>query len=144
MATLQQTRGASASIARWARFGYLLVAWAVVAMVVIQVFLIGMTLFVSFNWLPNYIAFGHSIGLVILLLFILALIARLPRRSILLTLLLVVLFSLQYAFVNLASAFGTPVMGAFHSINALAIFWLAVYLARQALGLLASTPAAKV
>ncbi len=137
MTTLQHTVKPAGALTRGARVGYFLVAWAFVAMVLVQVFLIGMTLFVGFNWLPNHIQFGHMIGPVVLLLFLLALVARLPRRFIWLSLLLVVLFSFQYMFVNLASAFGVPVIGAFHAVNALAIFWLGTYLARHARGFIA-------
>src|SRR5690349_3664227 len=106
MTTLAKTQPSRSPLIRWARSGYLGVAWAFVLMVFTQVFLIGMTLFVGGSWLAKHIAFGHLLGPVVLLLLVLALVARLPRKYSGLTLLLVVLFSFQYVFVNLSAALG--------------------------------------
>src|SRR5262245_36031650 len=113
-------------VSRAARWGYLGLAWVFVACVLVQVFLAGMLVFVNREeWQEVHVQTGHIFGLIPYLLLILALVARMPRGMLGLTLLLVVLYGLQYAFINLAGPLGTLVIEAFHPVNALLIFWLA-------------------
>ncbi len=118
-------------IARWARYGYLSLAWLFVLWVVAQVFLIGLSFFTTAGFTPH-IEFGHTFTIFILLMFLVALIARLPWRIVLLTVLLFVLYSLQYVFVDVARATGAGWVFAFHPTNALLLFWLGLFLARRA------------
>jgi hypothetical protein len=104
--------------------------------VLVQVFLAGLFVFGPKTWTEVHIQTGHIFGLIPLLMLILALVARLPRRGILLTLLLPILYSCQYAFINLQDVVGSYVVAAFHPVNALLIFALSLALARGSLGYL--------
>jgi len=119
------------------RVGYLLVAWIFVLFVLIQVFLAGLSIFVSPAGWPRHVEFGHYLGPLSLALLVLALVGRLPRRTVLLTVLLMLLYSLQYVFVEVPPQLGLPELSALHPVNALLIFWLALSLAWRARGFLA-------
>lgn len=131
----------------WARYAYLFVAWLFVLWVIIQFFLIGLSFFTTLGFEPH-IEFGHTFSIVIGLLVLVSIVARLPLRMIGLTALLFILYGLQYVFANVA--LGNPGLGwvfAFHPVNALAIFWVGLLLARRARrflpGPLGSMPGAK-
>lgn len=116
----------------WARYAYLFVAWLFVLWVIIQFFLIGLSFFTTLGFEPH-IEFGHTFGIVLVLLVLAALVARLPLRMIGLTVLLFILYGLQYVFANVA--LGNPGLGwvfAFHPVNALAMFWVGLLVARRA------------
>jgi hypothetical protein len=112
-----------------ARVGYVLVAWVFVLFVMVQVFLAGLSIFVGPAGWPRHVEFGHYFGPLSLALFVLALVGRLPRRAVLLTVLLMLLYSLQYVFVEVPPRVGLPELSALHPVNALLIFWLALSLA---------------
>ncbi len=112
-----------------ARVGYLLVAWVFVLFVLIQVFLAGLSIFVGPEGWARHVEFGHLFGPLSLALLLLALVGRLPRRAVLLTVLLMLLYSLQYVFVEIPPRLGLPEFSALHPVNALLIFWLALTLA---------------
>lgn len=57
---------------------------------------------------------------------------RLPRRMLGLTALLSLLYVMQWVSVYLPFALGVPELGALHAVNALAIFSIALHLARAA------------
>jgi hypothetical protein len=120
------------SVSRAARWGYLGLAWVFVVCVLVQVFLAGMLVFVSRDWQEVHVQTGHIFGLLPYLMLILALVGRMPRKTVLLTLLLALLYGLQYAFINGASGLGVAAIAAFHPVNALLIFWTAITLARRA------------
>lgn len=126
----------------WARYGYLGLTWLFIAWIVTQVFLIGLSFFTAAGYEPH-IEFGHTFGIIILALFLVALLARLPLRLILLTALLFVLYGLQYVFVNVARGTGAGWVFAFHPVNALAIFWLGLFLARRARSFVHAPPGAQ-
>lgn len=116
-----------------ARYGYLLVAWLLVLLVLLQVFLIGLSFFTTAGFEPH-IAFGRTLSLVLAVLLLLSLIGRLPRGTVGLTCLLLLLYALQYVFAEIGKR---PELGfgwffAFHPVNALVIFWASLLLARRA------------
>ncbi len=111
------------------RVGYLLVVWVFVLFVMIQVFLAGLSIFVGPAGWPRHVEFGHFFGPLSLALLLLALVGRLPRCVLLLTVLLMLLYSLQYVFVEVPPRIGLPELAALHPVNALLIFWLALSLA---------------
>lgn len=76
--------------------------------------------------------FGHWIGYLLIGLLLLVFVGSLPRALRWLTLLTFVLYVLQYNFRNLAGLVGVPAVAALHPVNALALFWCAVTMGRQA------------
>jgi hypothetical protein len=116
----------------WARVAYLVVAWLFIASLLMQVFLAGLSLFVTGSYWEAHIGFGHSVpGLLALLLVVFALWGRLPRAAVLLT---VLLFALVIAQTEVFAAIraDVPLAAALHPVNALILFALGVGLARRA------------
>lgn len=114
------------------RMGYLVFAWFLVISLAIQVFLAGLNVFMTPLWWGVHIQFGHWIGYLLIGLLILVFAGALPRSLRWLTLLTFVLYVLQYNFRNLAGLVGVPAIAALHPVNALALFWCAVTMGRQA------------
>jgi hypothetical protein len=96
--------------------------------VVVQVFLAGAGIFASASWLSSHAILGHVLPLIPLLMVILGLVGKLPRTINWLTVLLLVLVYIQPWFIYLSRSVGTPLLGALHPVNALAIFALPLYL----------------
>jgi hypothetical protein len=111
---------------RWARRGYLILTWIVVGCVAVQVFLAGLAIFVdSARWLWHT-RFIHYFDLLPILMLPLAFAARLPAVLRWLTGALYALIWVQYVTANVGG-----VVGAFHPVNALVIFWVAIYLGQR-------------
>ena len=126
----------------WTRVAYLVVAWLFIVSLLVQVFLAGLSLFVSGSYWDAHIGFGHSVpGLVALLLVVFALWGRFPRATILLTLLLFVLVIAQTE-VFAAIRADVPLVAALHPVNALILFAIGVGLARRVWALVRVRPAA--
>lgn len=115
---------------RIARILFAGTAWLFLACVVAQVFLAGLAVFGD-NDFARHREFGYTFGLLILVLIVLSLVGRLPRRWIGASVLLLVLFALQSVFVVLRAS--NPTLAALHPVNALAIFWVAQWVARGSL-----------
>src|SRR5258708_34832173 len=75
----------------------------------------------------------------LLMLMILALLGRFPRVIPLFSLLLIVQFVLQYAFVRMSGQLGLFFIAAFHPVNAVVMFWVTQHVARRAMTYVAST-----
>ena len=115
----------------WLRQAYLGLAWLFVAGVVIQFFLIGLGLFGDPAFRKTHALFGFTfLHLTSLLLPILAYFARLPRRTVGLSLLLFVVVTVQVALPGLATT--SPYIAALHPVNALLVFGLGLMLAQRA------------
>lgn len=130
---MQQTmRGALHLVVNLARICFALVAWLLVASVVTQVFLAGLSIFAGAqNWAIHE-GLGWALQLPVLTLLVLAPIARLPWRTVGLTLLLLVLYTAQVMLIIIPRQTAAPAVSALHPVNALLIFWVALVLARQA------------
>ena len=114
---------------RWARRGFVLFSGLFAICVVIQVFIAGMAIFVDpANW-SLHTTFIHFFELLPLVMLVLAFIGQLPRMLKLLPVGLWVLIMMQYA---TAEGFPTSLVAAIHPVNALVIFWLAVFTTRRA------------
>lgn len=102
----------------------LVLAGLFIAMLALQVFFSGLGVLVSPGYFAWHMQLGHFFSLPIFGLFILSILGRSGWRSVGLSVALFFLYGLQYAFVE-----GTegPIR-AFHALNALALFWLAVQL----------------
>ena len=120
---------------RWARRGYLALAWAVVGCVAAQVFLAGLAIFVDAARWPWHTAFIHTFEFLPLLMLPLAFLARAPAALRWLTGALFALLWLQYLTANSG---GIP--AALHPVNALLIFWVAVHLGQRAWRVLRQEP----
>ncbi len=113
---------------RYARLAYRGVIWLFVACVVVQVFLAGLGVFAGQDKFEFHRNFGYTFGWLALFLPLLAWAGRLGGRVILLSLGIVLLFILQSVLVGLRT--DMPYLAALHPVNALAIFWLSLTLAR--------------
>jgi hypothetical protein len=117
-------------MAYWARIAYLVGAWLFLMAVLSLVFLAGLSLFVSRTFWGTHAELGRAIGFLAPSLLVLAFLGRLPRATVGLTALLVILYAIQWTLVGLQRAI--PVVAALHAVNALALFWVALTLARRA------------
>jgi mercuric ion transport protein len=119
-----------AALERGARTAYLVVAWVFVACVVIQFFLAGLGVFDEPAQFETHRNFGYTFGFLVLVLLVLALIGRQPRRQFLGgTLLLVLLFALQSIFVGMRES--NPTVAALHPLNGALILILSLVLATR-------------
>lgn len=111
------------------RLAYIGVAWLFLACVVVQVFLAGLGVFVGAQNFSLHRDFGYVFGWLTVVLLLLALVGRLGRRWVGLSALILVLFAFQSVFVALREVM--PALAALHPVNALAIFGVALHLARR-------------
>lgn len=106
------------SVRTVARLGYVVTAWALVAMVFVQVFHAGTAILVNAgDWAPHR-NLGHLFALPILLMVILSLIAWMGYQFVLAALGLFGLYIMQYIFLY---AFSGGALTALHPVNALVI-----------------------
>ena len=117
---------------RLARIAFAAVAVLFVGCVLVQVFLVGLDAFAGVD-ASIHRAFAYTYGWLTPVLVLLAGFARAPRATRNLTVVMVVLFAIQVVLPSFRYTF--PPLAAIHSINALAIFAVAVTVATQAVGL---------
>ena len=98
------------------------------ACAVVQVFLAGLGVFDDPRAFITHREFGYLFGWLTLVVLVLALVGRLPRRIAGMSILLLVLFALQSVFVALRA--DLPAVAALHPLNGFAILGLAVLTAR--------------
>ena len=110
-----------------ARTAYPLVAGLFVACAVIQVFLAGLGVFDDPNAFVTHRNFGYLFGWLTLVLLVIALVGRMPRRYVGLAVLILVLFALQSVFVALRD--DMPALAALHPLNGFLILGTATYAA---------------
>jgi uncharacterized protein DUF6220 len=110
-------------------------AWAAIAWVIaiiVQVYLAGQAignLGGSGNF-ETHIGVGYTIGIIQLVVLILAVLAKLPRRDIQIAAGILVLYIVQTLLPGFKS--GSPVIAALHPLNAMILFTLSVWYARRA------------
>jgi hypothetical protein len=131
--TTQQTnRQHGSAFVRLARGVYGCIAIVFVGAIIVQVFLAGAGALVHPRYWPLHTAWGHIIQVFPIIMLPLGVLARLPWRMLGLTALVFVLFMLQYVFLwILPNVAGVPALRALHAVNALAFFWIVVYLAHH-------------
>jgi mercuric ion transport protein len=120
------------------RLAFIGVAWLFLACVVVQVFLAGLGVFAGAQNFTLHREFGYLFGWLTLVLLLLALVGRLGRRWVGLSALMLVLFAFQSVFVALREVM--PEGAALHPVNALAIFAVALHVARRSRLLVSSAP----
>jgi len=113
---------------KWTRILYLIAAWLFSAAILIQVFLVGLSLFTGQAYWSTHRDVGHSLAVLPLLLVILAYLGRLPRSEKLLIWLLFGVYLVQ-AEVFAAIRDSVPLLAAFHPVLALVLFALAIIIA---------------
>jgi uncharacterized protein DUF6220 len=109
---------------------FLAISVLLVAGLFVQVFLAGLGVFDSATRFATHADFGYMLELLPLLLIIVGLIARVPRRQVGLAVLILLLFFLQSVFVALRT--DQPTIAALHPVNGFVITLLAIVLAREA------------
>lgn len=110
------------SATRWARIGYSLVAWLFAIGVVIQVYLAGQGLFVTGGNFELHRNWGYLFGVLTIVLIVLALAGRMPRRVVLASIVLLVLMALQSVLVLIRA--DQPNIAALHPVNGFLIVLL--------------------
>ncbi len=113
---------------KWTRILYLSAAWLFPAAILIQVLLVGLSLFTGQAYWSTHRDVGHSLAVLPLLLVILAYLGRLPRSEKLLIWLLFGVYLVQ-AEVFAAIRDSVPLLAAFHPVLALVLFALAILIA---------------
>ena len=111
------------------RLGFVLAAWLFVVSVVIQIVLVGLAIFADLGG-DLHRDFAYVYGWLAPLLVLLASFARVPTHLRSLSLILLLLFAAQTVLPSLKDQF--PLLAAFHTVNALAIFGVGLILARRA------------
>jgi hypothetical protein len=104
-------------------------AWLFVACVLTQIFLVGLDLFAKVD-ASFHRNFAYIFGWLAPALVLLSRTRNVSRRTQLLALVLLLLFAIQTVLPSLRQQ--VPVFGGLHTVNALAIFGVAVTLARRA------------
>jgi len=111
------------------RIAHLVVASLVLAGIIAQPFLIGLFLFGAVDNADLHTIVGYTLfEFGVPLLLITGLVARLPKRELLLTLLLMADIFVQIVLVNLRDS--APVLAAFHPLNAFALLLVAIMVVR--------------
>jgi hypothetical protein len=112
---------------RWARIGFVASAWLYALSVLVQVFLAGVSLFGEPQYWADHRSLGASVGVFPLLMALAALLGRLGWPAVVISVALILLHGLQFPFANAGSAF----VAAFHPVNALVMFVLALWIAER-------------
>ena len=113
-----------------ARTVYLVLALALVAGLVAQVFLAGLGVFDSPTAFATHRDVGYTLSLVPILLLIVGLVGGLGRRMAIMAAVIFGLFILQSVFVAMRGS--SPAIAALHPVNGFLITLLAVVVAREA------------
>jgi mercuric ion transport protein len=116
---------------RAARLVYIGLAWAFLASVIVQVFLVGTALFAGSGFQPH-IWFAAVVHAIPLLMLAAGALGRVGRRRLGLAALAFVVISVQAMLPLLRPT--VPLLAALHPVGALAIFWLAVMAVRSVPG----------
>ena len=117
----------------WGRWIHIGAAWLFAAGVLVQGYLAGqaLTQLGGAGDFEAHRSFGYSVmGILALAVLVSALVVRLPRRHVGLSVLLFVLYIVQTALPNARD--GTPAIAALHPVNAMVLFVLAVVIGWRA------------
>lgn len=126
----------------FARQALPLVGAVFVGCVVIQVFLAGLGVFDDPASFVTHREFGYLIGMFTLVLLVLALVARAPRRITGYSVLLLVQFALQSVLVALRA--DVPALAALHPVNGFLILFVAITLTRASWAVLRTSDSREV
>jgi hypothetical protein len=118
-------------VVKWMRMLYLIVSWLFPLAILVQVFLVGLSLFTSQPYWNMHTELGHTLAVLPLLLVILAYLGRLPSTDKLLIWLQFGVYLVQ-AEVFAAIRADVPLLAAFHPVLALVLFALSLIIALRA------------
>lgn len=110
----------------WVGYAYLVLAWLFVACLAGQVVFAGLAVFDTPAYWHTHVTFVHFFEYLPIALLIIGVIARLPQWMLWLTGVEVLQLALQYALVDIGD-----IAGAFHPLNGMLLFGLAIILAYQ-------------
>lgn len=128
---LQSERQPVSGVVTVLRWLHLLLVLLFAGAVILQVFFAGATLLADPHYLLDHRGLGEAMGPLPLLIVIVSLIARLPRRIVGFSMLLFVLYGMQFVLLYMLPAMGLPTaFRALHAVNALVMFWTALHLAK--------------
>ncbi|MBX5446578.1 MAG: hypothetical protein IRZ30_15555 [Sphaerobacter sp.] len=114
------------------RVAFRILAWLFVGCVLVQVLIAGLAIFdtpLRWSWHENFV---HMFEYLPLILLVLAFTGRMPRRIRWVSFGAFAMIGMQYAFIGLARDLNIPAIAALHPVNAMLIFWVALFLARSA------------
>ncbi len=126
-------------VTSWARRVFPIVAWLFVACAIIQVFLAGLGVFENPARFATHRDFGYTFSALVLVLIILAIVGRMGRRVVGLSVLLLIMFLLQSVLVAFRTS--QPMIAALHPVNGFLIILVGILLARDGRRLGATPPA---
>ena len=126
---------------RAARYAYVVLAWAFVAGVIVQVFLIGMALFDGAGFAEAHVNLGWILHLAPILVLLAAALSRAGRRHWRWALALAAVVFVVPILATPALRADLPALAALHPVGALVTFWLAVVVARNSLDALRGSDA---
>jgi hypothetical protein len=109
---------------------FLVVSALFVACVVAQIFLAGLGVFERASAFITHRDFGYAFGWLALLMLILAIVGRLPRRQLAIVVGIIVAFAFQSVFVALRT--DAPALAALHPLNGVLILLLGIEVTRRA------------
>jgi hypothetical protein len=110
-----------------ARRAFVVIAWLFVGCLVVQFFLVGLDVFEALGESELHRDFAYTYGWLAPILVLLAGLAGLPRRVLVLSMVLLVIYAIQTYLPLLADALAG--IAATHAVLALVVFWVAVRLA---------------
>lgn len=113
------------------RLPFLIGVWLLVACLLIQVFTVGMAVFIDPSWWTAHVQFSHIVGFLSIFLFLVALVGRFPKTICSLAGLVVFLFFVQVGTIQLSMLSALSFSAAFHPISAFLLFWIATAIAVQ-------------
>lgn len=106
------------------------VAWLFAACVIVQVFLAGLGVFDSPSAFETHRNFGYTFGLLTLVMVIISVAGRLPRRLVGLSALSLLQFFLQSVFIAVRA--DMPAVAALHPVNGVLLLVVAITIGRLA------------
>ncbi len=127
--TIEAVRSEVGAFTRGARVALAVLAWLFVPGIAVQLFLAGLGVFVGASNFGLHQDFGYMLQITTLVIVLAAFAARAPRRTIGLAVALLLLVGLQSPLILLREEW--PAITALHPVNAVAIFSVAVSLARR-------------
>lgn len=113
---------------RYSRIAFTALAWLLVVCVLVQVFLAGLIVFESGDYIEDHQTFVHVFEFVPWIMLLVVFIGGLGRTLAIHSFVLGLLIGLRYAFAEADNGN----IGALHAVNALLIFWLAIATALRA------------
>ena len=122
LTTAEVATNAESGRKRYSRIVFAALAWLLVVCVLVQVFLAGLFVFESGEYIEDHQTFVHFFEFVPWIMLLLVFIGGLGRTFAIHSFVLGMLIGLQYAFAEAENG----MVGALHVVNALLIFWLAV------------------